>query len=228
MRRRAGADAARAAAHGRPRHARHRGSGAARRSRAGAVGAAGARARRGRARRAAAARPDASRRSSPPCTGSSPSSASSRRTPTLTASWRETAASGVNRMSLMSSPLVRWGAGALAFVALLGRAARCSRGSSAATEPAAETASGRARDARRRLPAGDLPSDVPGHRLRVEDQPVHALRVAALHRLPDRRRDAEERPARRDVHDRAAGDEAARAGRQGEGSRISGTATARR
>ena len=74
----------------------------------------------------------------------------------------------------------------------------------------------RARDARRRVPARHLPSDVPGHRLRVEDEPRHALRVAALHRLSDGRGDAEERAARRDVHDRAAGDEAARAGGQGQ------------
>ena len=60
--------------------------------------------------------------------------------------------------------------------------------------PAASTTTA-PRDAGRRLPAGDLSPHVSGHRLRDADQPLHALRVAALHRLPDGRRDAEERPA---------------------------------
>ena len=66
----AGAAAARAAAHGRARDARHRGGGAARRPRAGAVGAAGARARRGAARRCRGRATPRTPRSCARCTGS--------------------------------------------------------------------------------------------------------------------------------------------------------------
>ena len=113
------------------------------------------------------------------------------------------------------SPFVRWGAGALVFVAVLAVLRLQPWQRSAGRRRPSESA-GRARDPRRGVPAGDLTPDVPGHRLRVEDQPRHPVRVAALHRLSHGGRDREERPARRDVHDRAAGDEAARAGGAGQ------------
>jgi hypothetical protein len=101
------------------------------------------------------------------------------------------------------------------------RRARCAAGASVAEVRSRATGVGRRRqrtagNARGRLPAGDLSPDVPGHRLRVEDEPLHALRITALHRLSHRGRNAEERSNRCDVHDRAARDEAARTGREGE------------
>ncbi len=170
----AGADPARAAAHRRPRDPRHRGGGAARGPRAGAVGAAGARARRSRARDAAAARSRRIPRSCARCIGFSPCSVSNRTS-------KPDRRKGHERMS---SPFVRWGAGALALVAVLA-VLRLQPWQRSTVDDRRGIRRRRARDARRGVPARHLPSDVPGHRLRVEDEPRHALRVAALHRFSD-------------------------------------------
>ena len=62
----------------------------------------------------------------------------------------------------------------LAVVAVLGRAAR-EAVAARRRAAAADAGDGRARDAGRRLPARDLPPDVPGHRLRVAG-PARATR----------------------------------------------------